>query len=305
MKKYRVKYLYWVWLLLIGWGAVALPGIAHALKLQSQVELNGFYIGQHISVLENEFKSFYQTSEVPPYKYRFYTLDKKTNSTIAFIFVDEWKKKHIHGIQITGNPKIQKQPFYGLKLGVTRNKLEARLGRASEVRPEGNGKTMLNYKKYNFSFMVNGKGGKGIVYSLRIMGFRGFPDRDPGTIPDQLLAFKNAVLKEDKQALLNLLMPDVEVFKGGKVYRVRHRFGRELTTRGSHIARELFNGPESLKAFFQNDKSGFQPGSRLYDNPKTPINFLMKFPESKLMKELVYGYHAGEFKVWEIRFREP
>ena len=264
----------------------------------SQLELNGFLLGQHKNVLETTFgPPDQETTTEDGWVYRVYYLPEPSEGYMIFKFTN-YDLGHIFSIQIAGDASVRMAPFVGLRLGDSREKIEEMLGQPSEVRPN----TELNlelilYQNRNYSVEIDAEGK---LSSIQIFGFEGFrPDKFYGVPRIKLL--KDCLLATNKECLLDLLAPDFEVYKDGQTYTFTASARTELTNPDSQLLRFLAGERGSLRAVFVDE--GLTGGAEGRIIMGGPIASVYKFPKSKIVREVVYKMFAGDWRVWEIQFR--
>ena len=299
-------------------------GIAGAKQAGSQRELNGFFIGQHISVLGNEFGKPVQEQTNGDYTYRVFRLKQTPGSYMVFSTHATYPE-YILGIQLSGSNGEATHPFLGLRLGDVKKKVLERLGQPGQVRPvKTRKKELWEWGESNVSLQIADGGG---LVSIKINGFRGFPEAPFSQSENAFQGFKAAVRAEDREKILSLVMPDLEVIYGGRevlkigeVFKVKSALRKEIFSNESKIMSSLLRGPRSLKAVFRDEKPEANMDMRLYirqpdkdkkaDKPgnrgppgKGGVDAVYKFPASKILSEIVFTEQAGKWRVWDVKFR--
>jgi hypothetical protein len=265
-----------------------------------QTELNGFLLGQNKTVLTSLGKPFKAGDSEGGWKFQAYQF--KNDSYMVFEFAPE-NLEQIAAIQISGEHG-EMGPFLGVRLGDSEEQLTTKLDKPDHVKPEPDlGLTLLEYEKRNYTFEVDAKKQ---ISSIRIVGYEGCQAKPKG-LPlapkgqPLLEEFKAAVLQHDVDGLLEILTPDVEFYKSGKTYTFSRSARGELEKGDTDFARLLFAPQRSIQAFFKDEKAHPDEQFRLYE--KAPPGHVIKFPDGKIIQEMVYKFEAGRWKLWEIQFR--
>ena len=265
----------------------------------SQVELNGYLLGQYKKVLEPTFGAPYQeTKSKDGWVYRVYVLSKETQSYMAFKFTKD-DPEHVFSIQIAGEAGTNMLPFLGLRLGDDKSQVLQVLGKPSKVKRDAELKLELwSYKHRNYSVEVTDEGK---MSSIQIFGFEGFEEETPEakTFP-RFGELEQCVLGKDVDCLILVLAPDFEVYKDRKTITFSTAARRELSNPDSPLARLLLGDHDSLRAVFVDEKLKGEPELRL--TMGGPMRHVLKFYNSKIISEVVYNWQAGEWRVWEVRF---
>jgi len=263
----------------------------------SQIELNGFLLGQYVKMLDSTFGTPFQEEMTEDgLAYRAYVLSKESQGYMVFQSTTE-RPQYIFSIQITGKVGTNTTPFLGLRLGDDKSKVLQVLGKPSKVKRVQELKLeYLTYKNRNYSVEIDEEGR---LYSIRILGFEGFPEK-PKEFP-KIEGFKRCVVDRDVDCLLTQLAPDFEVYKEGQLYTFTSGARTELMNPESPVVRLLLGDKDSVRAVFAEERSPGESEFRMYE--KGSIDVVFKFYKSKIISEIVYTTFAGQSRVWEIRFR--
>jgi hypothetical protein len=109
------------------------------------------------------------------------------------------------------------------------------------------------------------------------------------------------VLANDIDGLLGQLAGDIEIYQGDQVYDFARSARTELSDQNSKIWKLVFGENRSVRAAFTSELFDPDQQIRLYE--KGPPGSVAKFPNSKIIQEIVYDLEAGAWKVWEIKLR--
>ncbi len=276
---------------------ILLVSVAAAQSPPSQTELNGFLLGQYKKVLDNTFGTPYKEIKTEDgWLYLAYLLDKQSEAYMWFKFTND-DQKHVFSIQIEGLPTTKMTPFLGLRLGDDKSRVMAVLGQPSAIRPDNELKLELyKYDGRNYSVEINAQGK---LSSIQIFGYEGFL-QEPKSFP-RIEKLQQYVLQRDIDGLMTVLAPDFEAYKGGQTYTFSTAARSELSHASSPLVRFLLGDRDSLRAVFAVERLNGEPEIRIYT--KAAPGRVFKFPRSKIIREIVYKFFAGDWKVWEVQFR--
>ena len=280
-----------------------LPNIlAVAENPPSQVELNGFLLGQYKKILESTFgEPFKEVVHDDGWIDQFFSLDPDTESYMIF-GVSSKDDVQIIAIQITGNSSPAMFPFLGLRLGDSKSKVLDVLGEPSSIKPVVIPDLNLDLKYYiyegkNYSVEINELDK---LYSIRLVGYDGFLEKVQGMPAIEKL--KDCVRSNNAECLVNILAPDFEAFKDSKAITYSTAARRELANPASPLVRLLRGTEKSLRSVFLDEKMKGDAQLRVYE--KGGSGWVFKYPESKIIREIVYTYYAGGWRAWEIWFHD-
>jgi hypothetical protein len=278
-----------------------LPSQLHGQVAESQRELNGYLLGQHSSVLASTFgEPFREITREDGWTDRAYVLDYDRGVYMVFGFSPD-RPEYMVAIQITGGSGIDMYPFLGLTLGDDSSVVRDGLGQPSDVAhsPELNLDVWtFDGRNYSVEFDSTGR-----LYSIRIVGFEGFPEVEGSLTPVGPLA--QALRSEDIDQLLDLLAPDVEIYKDDSVHMFNRAARTELLDPNSEVSRLLYSGPGSLREVLPETLSDadYEMNLRIFERQPEAFYSVCKFPDAIPVEELVFQKQAGRWRVWEVRFR--
>lgn len=289
----------WAWPFLM----LCFSTAVHAEQPPNQYELNGFLIGQYEEVPAQYFgKPIQETTTPDGWLYRVYALDKKPTGYMAFKFPpgkENYRQAAI--IEVSGYSKAPSPPFMGLELGASRKDVIDKLGEPSKITHEKDDVfegdlLVFGDKNYNIEIDQTGK-----LYSIQITDYSGSSPPDAKEIDADVQRFKSGISEGNVDVLMASLAPDLEINKGGHVYRFSGPARLDLENTASDIHKLLMDKTESLRSVFLSEGAVGEINFRFYE--KGPMNFVEKFPQSKELEEIVYTFYAGSWRVWEITFR--
>lgn len=264
----------------------------------SQVELNGFLLGQYKTVLEPTFGTPYdETKTEDGWVYLTYMLRDDSSGYMTFRFSSE-EPNRMYSIQIAGDASIQMTPFLGLRLGDSKTKVDEALGPPSEVRkvPDFDLYFYL-YENRNYSIEIDAEGK---LSSIQLFGYEGLPERPDNPIPDPSI-LRDCVVQRTEGCLMGLLAPDIEIYKDGDTYTFQTAARKDLENLESPLLRSLVGENKSLRAVWVDEELEGELEWRLYT--KAPLGSVLKFYQSKIVSEVVFRTYAGEWRIYEVRFR--
>jgi hypothetical protein len=264
----------------------------------SQVELNGFLLGQYDSAPDGQFgKPTQVTKTEDGWIDRAYVFDKDHAGYMAFKYPSHDSRRML-AIQIAGRAGTQMAFFLGLRVGDDKSKVVTAVGSPSAVEHETDYPVDLwKYKGRNYSFEID-RGGK--LFSIQIMGYDGFAEGPARAFPD-IESFRKAVVGRDADTLMNLLAGDLEIYQGEQTYTFSKAARSELENSDSKVTRLLLGEKDSIRAAFVGEK--FEPDTQLRVYTKASPGSVVKFEHSKILREVVYKFEAGAWRIWEITLR--
>lgn len=203
---------------------------------------------------------------------------------------------NIGSIQLTGT-SADALPFKGLSLGDPQQLVLERLGKPSEQTdvPEA-GTTRWSYEGKNYSVEVDRQGR---LYSILIYSSQAFLSADES--PEECWSvFRDAILSGDRDRLLSVLRPDVEIYRQKQTLDIRRRYADFSES----------PDPEFLAAFFSpatgvaGQLVRHTPDMEVRTMEKLGMGLVYKFPKESLLREIVMLPYDGRFRVYEVAFRE-
>lgn len=278
-----------------------LPIFAHA--LDSQIEMNGFLLGQYKACARAQYGTPFRTLTAHSKDDTdVFALGLGTGTHMIFSYEDAKppREPRIVAMQINGADDPAVEDFRGIKLGAGKKFVKEKFGKASDekkYRQNGVGYETWSYAGKNFSVEFNQQEK---VSSIRLAGSEGFP-LAPAGFPS-LDPLADALKKESKSDLLKLLAPDFEIYQGGKVLRYEKSALAELSNPTSKIFAPLLGKEKSLKAALMKSKEPADSALRILEETNTMM-YVFKFSEKHDLKEIVYRVRSGAWAVYEIAFR--
>jgi hypothetical protein len=259
----------------------------------SQRGLNGFLLGEDAKPLSEGFDSLVKEQKYSDgWIERVYTLDTAKDAYMVFGFSDS--SDDCMSIQITGDAGTPMHPFLGLKLGDSRQRVTEILGPPSQVQHlHAPPLEFLLYARRNYSVELDSLGR---LYSIRILGYRGFANAPSDSLPN-LENILQLLRSTDPEVILEALAPDVEIVSGDTTYTFSGSALDAISDPSSRLSQLLYSGQSSLASLNQSAiRSATLEPESMKNNPQTPM---FKFSESSFVKDVVFVIHAGKWRIWE------
>ncbi|RYG47812.1 hypothetical protein EON79_06330 [bacterium] len=267
----------------------------------SQREVNGFLVGQYRNAVTAHFgpKPFQTRKTEDGWVQRIYIIDRAKEAYMIFESAPA-APDTIYAIQITGWPGTPMLPFRGLKLGASREAVVETFGEPTVEEEIGEVPgTILRYEDRNYTLELSPEGR---LASIRVVGSAGF-DTDATKSKPDLRLFTMALQRRSLDTVVDLLTPDVEIYFGGKksvMFKKSAR--RELYDPKSSFYRALFSSKGGVVSALAGETSEAEENLRVRD--RGVIDYVFKFPKGKVVKEVVYKWSAGKWRVWEITLKK-
>ena len=259
----------------------------------SQRELNGYLLGEDAKPISEGFDSVMsQQKYADGWTDCAYSIDTAHSAYMVFGFADS--SDDCLSIQITGTAGTEMHPFLGLRLGDAREKVYETLGPPTSERhlmtPH---LEFLQYKGRNYSVELDSLGN---LWSVRILGYRGFPDKPSDSLPN-LVALIQSLQSNDPDVILEALAPDVELMVGDTVYTIEGSARALIKDPTSRFSQLLYSGSPSMASLdLSTVRAGILDPASVKENLFTPT---YKFPQSSFVKDVVFVVHAGKWRIWE------
>jgi hypothetical protein len=278
-----------------------LPAIAQSPP--SQYELNGFLLGQHIKSINQGLGMQAQEQRTDDrWVNRIYIIDRAHHAYMVFKFAPD-RPDNATSIQVAGDSGTGMYPFLGLVLGSDTARVSSRLGRPSTVEREPDPPLVLwSYENRNYSVEFTPAGR---LSSIQVFAYEGF-----GKLPPEPLArlepLRDALVTRDAAALLAVVASDLEIYENGHTYSFTRSARSELSDSTNTLSQLLYASSHSLGSLLA-DSALVRRASvamRVYEHPRPgTIYTSYRFPSDTRLDELVFQGFAGQWRVWEVRFR--
>jgi hypothetical protein len=273
--------------------------LSYAQTTDGEVELAGFVLGQYRRTVHAQLGVPIEKRITDEgWVYEFHKL-KPDTSVYALFKYPKWDTTRIYSIQVTGDSFDEMHAFRGIKLGDPKDKVHKTFGASSRTEIVEDPPLIIEYYDHkNYSFDINKDNGK--LYGIQIYGR--ILEQKPKAAAPSLAPFKNAVLSKNEDSLISHVAPDVEFYKDGKVITYKTSARKEFKNPNSELVKHLIGDAGSLYYVFQTENAADVSEQRIY-NKQNDVTTVYKFPSSKVLDEIVFTPHAGEWKVYEVRFR--
>jgi hypothetical protein len=264
-----------------------------AVAQEFATDLNGFRLWQYKEAAQTYFGKPFQTQKNDEYSLEAYQVTDR-----SYMVIEHWEKypDNVYSIQLTRYP-TKMLPFKGLVLGDPARKVEEALGKPSRTKKLEKPPVTINYyDKANYSTEIDADGR---LYSIKLHVTSEFMN-DADDDFDQWAAFKKAVLAKDMKAILELVRPDVEISRDGKVLSIKKRYEDFRAKPDDDFVKALIG--ESNSVLEEIEKTEPEGEMRIAEN--VGVGRVYKFYKGKILKEIVFFPYNGKYRVYEIAFRE-
>lgn len=256
-------------------------------------ELQGYLLGQRRNTIESTLGKPFKVIKSEDGWVDVAFVEKKSENYLVFSFAKDGNEPTV-AIQFTGPAVPTMRPFQGLRLGDSVAAVEARLGKPSSIgNSTEDGTRQYNYKGRAFSLEINSSGK---LSSIRISDDDVGPDLDP---PVEALFLAASTC--NVESLLELVSGDLEVYRGGDAWGFEHSALTDLSN-PSKMREAICGNSHSLHAAFAADEVR-KNDSQLRVTEKGPSGPVIKFPDSKIVKEIFYKREAGAWRAFEVTLR--
>jgi hypothetical protein len=257
-------------------------------------QLFGFRLGQYKGVVINELGQPNTTQVLEDSTFvDFYYVSRDSSSYVGFQYLAT-QGNPIYAIQLSGK-KVERL-FYGINLGDNYKKLESEFGKPDEILTQDfNEKPAITwrYEKLNLSILlIDNK-----VESLRIWDNYEQKDYNHPTIEDLLAIIKTS----NKSKIADILSPGLEIYYCDKVITWKNSFHKDIYLEKSSVMDFITNEDYGLATLVMKKDLVHDLNLRVVTGTGTfPV---YKFPNEKLITELVLKYEQGHYKIWEIKYK--
>lgn len=284
----------WQILLLVG-------ALAQAQSLPSQSGLGGFQLGQYLRTADATYKvPRLEQRQEDGWLVKAFTASLVPEVNIMFQS-PPGDPRRIVSIQIAGDPASGYPLVPGLRLGMDEKAVAAVLGHPSArkaYQDEGVDYLRLDFEGRNYSCEFDGKGR---LVSFMLFGYTGFPEK-PADLPN-LSPLKAALKAGSLPAFGELLAPDFEIYRGKEL--VSYQKAAEVDLKENGALKEMLLGPGGLgDALARKDAEEDFQMRISEDGGQMTAYSVCKFPKSALLKEIVFAFRAGRWRIYEIAFQD-
>lgn len=273
--------------------AILVAASLQAVATDLEDELNGWRL-QQFSSISAQMGAPFKTVEDPPLKFSAYRVDSDAYMVVG---VDADQPNNIATLQLTGKISPQMRPFRGLRLGDGREKVLAALGQPTEVVEIAEPKvSRLSYEGRNYSVELDDEGN---LYSIRIQINAEFmavkEDRE-----EPWTDFVAAVRSGDSSLLLPQLRPDVEVYRDGQTLSIQRRYSDFAASPDAALLDAFFSRSSGVRRYLD----VCEPEGLVRVTERMGVGLVFKFQSDCALEEIVMFPHAGQYRVYEVAFRQ-
>ena len=268
-----------------------MPSLLLAGELQT--DLNGFKLWQLKPAVTSTMGKPFDTFTTDDSIVEAYRIDDK--SYMVFEYMKKYQN-NIYSMQITGNTD-KALPFMGLRLGDDITKVTNILGKPSHINKIESPKvSSYEFEGKNYTVEINDKDK---LYSIKIFITKDLLGKttEPFKAWDE---FKAAIVAKDNRKIIEMLRPDVEIYKSGKVLSINQKYADFIEHPDKDFIAALVGDNDSvLKEITETEPEG-----ELRIHEKVGVGEVYKFYKGKFLKEIVFFPYNGMNRVYEIQFRE-
>lgn len=272
---------------------IALLLVSPLANSAQELDLNGFRLWQLKDAIRHSFKKQNREIDTERSTVEIYELDK--HSYMAFEYSKIYPN-HVSTIQLTGKNE-RAHIFKGLKLGDKAEKVVDILGKPTEIDKISKPNYQQYYydnANYSIEFDDNQK-----LYSIRLSVTKEIMELER-VDKKYWERFEKAVKSRNLNSIIDRLMPDVEIYIDGKTLSIGRKYSEFLKAPGKQFQDVMLNSERSVYIGLKESKS--ESRVRIFD--KQGIGMVHQFPEGKVLSEIVFLPYNGEFRVWEIKFKD-
>jgi hypothetical protein len=270
---------------------------AFAQQVEGETELAGFVLGQFRKTVHAQLgPPFERSVHSDGWVSEFHKI-KPDTSVYALFKYNPADTSRIYAIELVGDPDPQMHAFRGLKLGDTKEKVTAVLGKFDRSETVDDPPvTTYFYNNKNYSVDIDENG---LLFGIQIFG-NILENKTVGS--PSIKHFREAVVKKNIDSLVTWLAPDVELHKAGKVIMYKAGARAELTDSNSEFTKLLLGETGSVYFTFAKEYAEGTSESRLHAE-LNQMTIVDKFFDSNTISEIIFRMHAGKWKVYEVIFR--
>jgi hypothetical protein len=259
-------------------------------------ELDGFLLRQDRSAIEAELGTSFdqKKSSRGEIAYAYHVPHSKENYLGVY-----YEKDKIYQLELTGKEDSGPTGFFGLLLGDSASEVKAALGNPTEIRHEDDFNVDLwDYKKENYSLEFSPDGH---LYSIQIVDEdKGLPGDFPGGT--FTYGFAKAVQSHNVDEMMRLASGEIECASDDTLGIPASSARKILSDKTSPLSICLTKAATAILSLGP-AMNGTDDSIRLWPDVHRS-GAVTKFPESSALKEVVFVVEAGNWRVYEVTFRE-
>lgn len=260
---------------------------------ENEIELNGFRLQQFVSVVEPALGPSFRIIDVGDFVAKAYQIDDNAYMVISY------NKKHpnnISTLQLTGATN-KARPFRGLLLGDAEEKVVRTLGKPDQTtKIEVPNVTKYSYEDRNYSVELDEQGRLFSIQIATTLDLMSKSATESAVWPE----FKAAVMSKDFERILDMLRPDVEMYKSGRVLSINARYDDFRQSPDKDFLDALIGEKDSVLQ----EIAILEPEQELRLVLNFGIGQVFKFRSGKVLKEIVFFPYNGKYRVYEVAFRD-
>jgi hypothetical protein len=279
---------------------VALMAIAFV-KVNGQntiTDLDGFRLGQFREAATNKLgKPAIKDKYDDGFEYETYILKPDTTLYMNFEFAPGYTDV-MWSIQISGSDSTADIMFKGLKLGMSKERVEKIMGKASKVVDIEEYGERWEYDKANYSLEISKKGK---LTSVKIKDTYSTNRPDVSKLP----VFKDvakALTSKSNSEILSILAPGVEIYYKDTDIFFSMPLQTELKTDKSKVFSTIRTIAKGIDKVNIRDSTSYEECMRVMERQN--VMHVMKIHKGATISEMVFQYTNGKYLIWEIRTRK-
>jgi len=257
-------------------------------------ELYGFRLGQYKHTTKNEFGEPFQGGKFEDEsEYEMFFIDSEKSIYMVFIYSKE-QNKTIESIQLSGDNFMADIGFYGLRLGIDKEKVEKVLGKPYDKKDIGEYGEQWNYENKNYSIEISHKGK---LSSVKIWDTYSSNTSIMGKRPEFESIIK-LMSSNNNTDIGHILAPTVEIYYKGQTLCFEKSFGTEIKTDFSGIfqtIREIINGLDKINTY---DPNSYEENMRVVLGQN--MKHVVKIKKGHIIQEIVFENINGQYLIYEI-----
>lgn len=272
------------------------PIFVYAQPPENQRELNGYLLGQRHSVLTKIGKPYKQVKSRDGWIDEVHLVNGENYMVFGF---RKAGNEQMLSIQITGGPYAEMRPFLGLRLGDSKEKVVSALGKPTEIKHVSDVNVdEYRYDPRNYSVEIDSKGK---LSSIRIGANEWYFKDVEFAKQSPVGGLRKALETCETDELVEQLSGDAEFYLGEETIEFNSSVFQELQNKNSRFVQLLCGGKGSLREALLTENTEEDIQMRVYEKHSPAI--VAKFPNSKIVSEIVFDAVAGKWRVYEVQFR--
>jgi len=260
-------------------------------------ELYGFLLRQSRASIEDDLgKPFHQLKNESGQVFYAYHLRHELSKD--YLVVCYGKNDAAIEMELTGSEPIPDTGFLRLGLGDSSGEVEKKLGKPSKIRHEDDADLDLwDYKDRNYTLEFTADH---TLYSIQIIDET---EHSPDGVPDSadLRLFANTIRNHDVSRLIEMVSGEVECSEK-EAYGIRDGAARRVLANASSKISVCLNRAANAILALGPETKGAEGSLRIWTEAKT-LGYVIKFPKTSSLREIVWVGEADGWRVYEVTFR--